>query len=139
MPTVNTSNGGTAPVRFNDYHYESYLSRLFQSIKPLFPEGSKFEVRNGYNDYCLLIDWELQVRESGRPVRSRKLNLLFEKNTIDEFMSDQKPAWRRLVEIRLRQFLARKLRFFNPVPDPSAGPEQEELWVVTNRILGETG
>lgn len=139
MPTVNTINDRAAPVRFNDYLCESYVSRLLQSIKPLFPEKSKFEIRNCYSDYCLLIDWELQGKESGRPMRSRKINLLIEKNTIDEFMRDQKPAWRRLVEIRLKQFIARKLRFFNPAPDPSSGPEQEELWVVTNRILGETG
>lgn len=139
MRSLSTGNERGTPVRFNDYLYERYLTHLLESIKPLFPEASRFMVRNSYQDYCLLIDWELQGKESVRSMRSRKINLLIEKNTIDEFMGDQKPARRRLVEIRLRQFVAAKLRFFNPAPDPSAGPEQEELWVVTNRILGETG
>ena len=138
MRTVSTGTGGETPVRFYDYLYESYLSRLLQSVKPLFPEGSRFEIRNYYNDYCLLIDWELPGKEGARPVRYRKINLLIGKDTIDKFISDQKPAWRRLVEIRLREFIAEKLRFFNPASDPSAGPRQEEPWVVTIHILGET-
>jgi hypothetical protein len=126
-------------MQFHDDLQESYLSRLLQSIKPLFPEGSRFEIRDCHNDYCLLIDWELPGKESGHPVRSRKISLLFGKDTIDEFMIDLKPAWRRLVEMKLRQFIAKKLRFFNPASDPFTGPGQEELWVVTNRILEETG
>ncbi len=138
MRSVGTGDGRKTPVPFYDYLRENYVIRLLQSIKPLFPDGSKFEIRNDYHDYCLLIDWELPEIKGGHLVRSKKIILLIDRDTIDDFMRDLKPAWRRLVEIRLRQYVARKLRFFNPDPDPSTDQGQEELWVVTNRILGET-
>ncbi len=137
MRLISSGNGRETPVRVNDYLYENYMGHLLESIKPLFPEGSKFEVRNNHHDYSLLIDWELPEIKGGRPVRSKKINLLIDRDTIDDFMSDLKPAWRRLVEMRLRQFIAKKLRYFNPAPEPTASAGQEELWVVTARILGE--
>ncbi|HOD36314.1 MAG TPA: hypothetical protein PKN05_10510 [Syntrophales bacterium] len=131
--------GRDTAERFYECLRENYVIRLLQSIKPLFPEDSNLKIRDCYNDYCLLIDWELPEIKSGRPVRSRTINLLIEKDAIEGFISDSRPAWRRLVEIRLRQFVARKMKFFNPVPDPSMGAGQEELWVVTGSILRETG
>jgi hypothetical protein len=122
-----------------DYDYEGQLNRLVQSIRPLFPDGSKFETRTCYNDLCILIDWELQG-SGGCQVKSRKINLLIERDVMDDIMINQKPAWLRMAETRLRQFIAEKLRLFNPVRDPSTGNmEEEELWVVTAHILGGIG
>jgi hypothetical protein len=140
MRTVDADGRAILPMQMGDYAYEGQLSRLVQSIRPLFPDGARFDTRTCYNDFCVLIDWELPGDVVGRPRKSRRINLLFEREVIDDILISLKPVWLRMAETRLRQFIAEKLRLFNPVRDPSTGNiEEEELWVVTAHILGGIG
>lgn len=133
MQATNARGDILMSAQMRDCAYEGHLGRLVQSIRPLFPDGARFNMKPCYNDFCVLIDWELPGAGSGRPKKSRRINLLIERDIIEDIMTRHKPAWLRMAETKLRLFIAGKLRTFNPVHDPAAGIGEEEMWVVTAR------
>jgi hypothetical protein len=109
--------------------YEQTLIHWTKLIEPFFPKDTRFVTVDTKNKFCIYI--QPPDDNKWRKVHW-KITLAFTEEAINEYIHSYEPGSHRKADIRLKEFVAAKLknhklrRDINDLPD---------YWLVTNDIL----
>jgi len=114
--------------------YEQTLNHWAKVIEPFFPKDTRFMTVTD-NTFCIYIQSPLE--SSGEESRRLyyKIILAFTDEAVNEYIHNYEPGSHGKADIRLKEFVAAKLKDKMPEHTTVRRDQAPEYWLMTNDLL----
>jgi hypothetical protein len=117
-----------------DNIYEQTLNCWARLIEPFFPKDTRFETMDTKNSFCIYIQ-PPKYKEVNSRISYRRIILTFTDEAIDEYIHSYEPGSHRKADIRLKDFVASKLKTRKRERDLLQENALTEYWLITTDTL----
>jgi hypothetical protein len=114
--------------------YEHTLIHWTKLIEPFFPKNTRFMTVDTENTFCIYIQ-PPEDDERRSQTLYRKIIFAFTDEAINEYIYYYERGSHRKAEIRLKEFVAAKLKNHKPDHDTFQKNHLPEYWLITTDIL----
>jgi hypothetical protein len=114
---------------------EDLLDYWIRIITPFFPRNAWVASRHSEGDHVIAIDWRLENDPHQPNKRSRKIQIIIQEETIDDYL-DKNKAERELSDIKIKQWISERYNHFNPDHDARTSRSvSTDKWRISRDVL----
>ena len=117
-----------------DNIYEQTLIHWTKLIEPFFPKDTRFVTVDTKNTFCIYIQ-PSEDDEGQSKTLYRKIILTFTDEAINEYIYCYEHGSHRKADIRLKEFVAARMKNHKPEHDTLQKNRLPEYWLITTDIL----